>query len=101
MGGGIEDKDAKAARVVVAGGLAGGELVMHFEDEVCLRGGWDEGEASEFREVGVEVVVGAEAVGVFLVAGVAEEEFVGGGEGRGGAGRSRVRGPVRAMFRPL
>ena len=44
--------------VVVAGGLAGGELVVHFEDEVGLRGGRDEGEAGELGEVGVEVSVG-------------------------------------------
>ena len=74
-------------RIVAGDGLAEIDLVVELEDHVGGAGIMDEGEAlSEMGEASVEAVVGAEAVGVLLVAGVAEEERVrcsdGGRQGR-------------------
>ena len=95
-GAGVDEDDAELpdgfAAVVAGDGLAEVDLVVKLEDEVGL--GWivDELAVAELADAEVEVVVGAEAVGVFLVAGVAEEDFAGAGDGCGERGRGRVLG---------
>lgn len=96
VGVGVDEDDTEladgAAGVVAGDGLAEVDLVVELKDEVGFAGIGDELVAAELADASVEVVVGAEAVGVFLVAGVAEEELVGGGEGGGERGGGWVWG---------